>query len=255
MTDTRSLDEQITDLRHELERLEAHAAADDAALADADAALAREQAVYDAAAANLATAQAATVGSPMYERQRDPNAERAYSEAQAAFQAAKDDLAPLLIARTEASRRRSERRGQVRHIQQRIEQLEAERTRLAAAAARPQPGRALLATIRQRVTASLGLSGQADADTAQPPAVSMSTAAPAPLEVSLEEAARRLGTTSEAVRKRAARGQVPSRHDGRRLLITLPADTTAENTEIDTYGLTPAPLSGQASGGGSPPAA
>ena len=42
------------------------------------------------------------------------------------------------------------------------------------------------------------------------------------MELSLEEAARRLGLTPEAVRKRAARGSLASRRDGRRLLIILP---------------------------------
>jgi hypothetical protein len=42
------------------------------------------------------------------------------------------------------------------------------------------------------------------------------------MEATLEEAARRLGCSTEAVRKRAARGTLPSRHDGRRLVIILP---------------------------------
>ena len=44
------------------------------------------------------------------------------------------------------------------------------------------------------------------------------------MEVTLAEAAHRLGCTVDAARKRAARGTLPSRHDGRRLLIILPDD-------------------------------
>lgn len=69
-----------------------------------------------------------------------------------------------------------------------------------------------------------------------------SLSAPSTVELSLEDAAARLGLTAEAVRKRAARGQLPSRHEGRRLLILLPAAAAA----VTSTGVAPA-LSDQVS--------
>ncbi len=146
------IDEQIAELRLELERLGTHSAADDQALADAEVILAQEQAVYDAAGAAVAAAQAALNQSyGHHSERRDPHAEQALRAAEAAFQAARDDLGPALISRNEASRRRSGRRGQARYVQGRIAELERERERLMAQAAAPSPGRDLLSKIRERV--------------------------------------------------------------------------------------------------------
>ena len=156
-TPTSDLDQQIADLRAQLVRLQAHAAADDAMLQDAEERLAAEQRVYDAAAAAVAEARAALA--PAYGThtdQRAPGAEQALRDAEAAFQVARDDLQPVLISRNEASRRRSDRRGQVRFIEGRVEALEAERARLAAQPAQPQPGRALLTQLRERVMGGWG---------------------------------------------------------------------------------------------------
>lgn len=145
-------DQHIATLRRTLERLEAHAAADDAALADAEAALAREQAVYEAAGRAWAAAQTALSGPYGTHRDADTaRAEQAARAGEAAFLAAQRDLQPLLVARNDADRRRSERRGQVRFLQQQIEQLERDRDRLAAQAAQPDLGRDLLRKIRASI--------------------------------------------------------------------------------------------------------
>lgn len=53
------------------------------------------------------------------------------------------------------------------------------------------------------------------------------------MELTLEEAARRLGLSPEAVRKRAARGTIASRRDGRRVVIILPDDTPPPDARPD----------------------
>ncbi|WP_080793161.1 helix-turn-helix domain-containing protein [Corynebacterium pacaense] len=49
------------------------------------------------------------------------------------------------------------------------------------------------------------------------------------LELTTEQAARQLGITASAIRKRITRGYLPARHDGRRWLITR-TDLERHNT-------------------------